>query len=112
MHFNQIQEASDDITMQQVYTRSMDLVLESGYNKPATLIGIHSKQELSSTLRLHFTLYRNKAVIDQLKCGLLQLGVLAAMCKYSNILRPLFLSDIRTPLTAGKVCNSNHLMHA
>ena len=60
------------------------------------------KDELKTTLMSHFILYRNKAVLDQMKGGLRTLGVGEAMMKYPDILAPLFIAGDRTPLTAGK----------
>ena len=96
----QMQEATDNITMQQIYTKYIDVILESGYNKPAS---IDLKEELALAVKLHFILFRNKAVLDQLKSGLLQLGVLAAIVKHSQPFRLIFVFDERAPLTAGKV---------
>ena len=48
----------------------MDIILDAGYSKPLVTISLDCKQELTSTLMLHHTLYRNKAVLDQLKSGL------------------------------------------
>ena len=48
----------------------MDIILDAGYSKPLVTISLDCKQELTSTLMLHYTLYRNKAVLDQLKSGL------------------------------------------
>ena len=42
------------------------------------------------TLKNHYTLYRNKAAIDQLKSGLGVLGVSEAMSKYPDILEEYF----------------------
>ena len=49
------------------------------------------KPDLINTLMFHYTLYHNKAVLDQLKSGLCLLGVLDAMIRWPNILRELSL---------------------
>ena len=79
----------------------MEILLESGYSKPITTITVSSKQELISTLIFHYTLYRNKAVLDQMKSGLNVLGVAQAMSKYQDILQPFFVCGKQAPLTAG-----------
>ena len=74
--------------------------MEAGYTKPVALITMVGKQELRC-LMVHFTLFRNKAVLDQLKGGLCILGVADAMLKYSSLLAPFFVAGKQTPLTAG-----------
>lgn len=81
----------------------IDLTLEAGYTKPATAITLAGRQELMDTLMLHYTLYRNKAVLDQLKSGMSALGVLDALEKYPHFLKPFFVHGAQAPLTAGKV---------
>ena len=63
------------------------------------------------TLKLHYTLYRNKAVLDQLKSGLDTLGVLNAMMKYPQILEPFFVSGLQAPFTAGKSKFHSTVLH-
>ena len=82
------------------------MIIEAGYNKP---IRTASKQEIRRILKLHYTLFRNKSCMDQLKSGLAALGVLDAMAQYSHILRPFFQCGWRDPLTAG-ICNIMRLV--
>ena len=63
---------------------------------------------------LHYTLYRNKAVLDQLKSGLATLGVLNAMTKYPQVLEPFFVAGLQPSLTAGKFmqhCVAYNIIH-
>ena len=48
----------------------IDPILDAGYSKAIASISLDSKQELTNTLVLHYTLYRNKVVLDQLRSGL------------------------------------------
>lgn len=89
-------------SLQEVCSEGLDLILESGFNKPITAITLDHKKELATTLMLHYTLYRNKAALDQLKSGLSVLGVADAMSEYSELLKPFFTGVEQTPLTAGK----------
>ena len=98
----QMEEASDDSALRVVCLEGVDLSLEAGYTKPMTSITMAGKTELMNILMFHYTLYRTKAVLDQLKTGLAVLGVLDAMSKYSNILEPFFVCGKAAPLTAGK----------
>ena len=83
--------------MQEVCLEGADLTLEAGYTKPITAIDIPGKTELMNTLRYHYTLYRNKVVLDQLRSGLSVLGVLSAMSKYPHILEPFFVCGKQPP---------------
>ena len=80
---------------------AVDIVVDAGYNKPVTTITMSSKSELMHVLMLHYTLYRNKAVLDQLQSGLSTLGALDAMKKYPRVLEPFFVHSKKPPLTAG-----------
>ena len=97
----QIEEASDENTLRAVCFEAVDITLDAGYVKPITGITMDGKIELMNVLMFHYTLYRNKAVLDQLKSGLVTLGVLGAMTQYPHILEPFFVSGMQAPLTAG-----------
>ena len=66
------------------------------------------KAELMDVRKFHYTLYRNKAVLDQLKSGLDVPGVMDAMIQLPRILEPFFVGGKQGPLTAGMrvYCNS------
>lgn len=98
---SQIEAATDESTLRQVCEGGLNLIVESGFTKPVTSITITSKLEVMNALMMHFTLYRNKAVFDQLRSGLEVLGVSDAMRKYPDILEPFFVGGKRPPLTAG-----------
>ena len=80
---------------------SMDILIESGYSRAVSTVTMKFKLELMRTLKNHYTLYRNKAAIDQLKSGLGVLGVSEAMSKYPDILEEYFVSQVKTALNAG-----------
>ena len=94
-------EASDDKALQAVCMEGVDMVLEAGYSKPIASITLAGKADLTGTLIYHYTLYRNKPVMDQLKDGLSALGVLDAMMSYPDVIEPYFVHGKQTPLTAG-----------
>ena len=100
--YHQIEEASGDRTLREVCLEGVDITTEAGYTKPITTITITGKFELMNTLKFHYTLYRNMAVLDQLKSGLCVLGVLDAMMKYSSILKPFFVCGKQPLLTARR----------
>ena len=95
----------DDRALKDVCTEAVDVIIEAGYAKPVTALTMAGKQELINTLMYHYKiiLYRNKAVMDQLKAGLTILGVLDAMAKWPKIMEPFFVGAKQRPLTAGIV---------
>ena len=82
-------------------SEEVDLIMEAGYAKPVIAITMTGKAELMDVLKFHYTLYRNKAVLDQLKSGLDVLGVMDAMIQWPRILEPFFVGGKQGPLTAG-----------
>ena len=78
------------------------MILDAGYSKPITTITSLGVDELVSTLTCHYTLYKNKAVLDQLKSGLNILGVYDAMHSHSDIIESFFVCGKQPPLTGGR----------
>ena len=104
-------EASDDKALQAVCMEGVDMVLEAGYSKPIASITLAGKADLTGTLIYHYTLYRNKAVMDQLKDGLSALGVLDAMMSYPDVIEPYFVHGKQPPLTAGIYFRYRNSLH-
>ena len=75
--------------------------LDSGYSKLVTSISVDTEDELVQSLKFHYTLYRTKAALDQLKSGLSILDVNKAMSTYPDIFKDNFLHTSKL-LTAGK----------
>ena len=71
----QIEEAEDEKALRNVCLEGIDLTMEAGYTKPIASIAMSEREELKDVLMCHYTLYHNKAVMDQLKSGLCILGV-------------------------------------
>ena len=84
--------------------QDIDLIIDAGFNKPVNNLDLNCKEELTRTLKMHYTLLRCKAELDQLSCGLSTLGIGDAIKKYPKIFAPLFTSSCLAQLTAGK-CN-------
>lgn len=79
----------------------MELILDSGYSKPVSSISVDTKEELVQSLKYHYTLYRTKAALDQLKSGLSILDVNKAMTDHPEVFKDFFVHTSK-PLTAGK----------
>ena len=56
----QIENAKSNSELQEVCSSGMDLILDAGYSKAIASISLDSKQELTNTLVLHYTLYRTQ----------------------------------------------------
>ena len=97
----QVRSAEDDAILRSACLSEVDMIIDAGYSKPVSVITIDEKDELAQVLRVHYTLLKNKAEMDQLKNGLSELGVGEAMNKYPDLLEQLFLAAKSTPLTAG-----------
>ena len=82
--------------------QDIDLIIDAGFNKPINNVDLINKAELTRTLKVHYTLLRCKAELDQLSCGLSTLGIGDAIKKYPAMFAPLFTSSSLTQLTAGK----------
>lgn len=50
---------------------------------------------------LHYTLYRNKVVLDQLKSGLCVMGVADAMATHPELMETFFVAGKQAPLSGG-----------
>lgn len=74
-------------------------VMDAGYTKP--LLHMH-KQDMLSTLAVHYCLLNVKAELDQLCEGLETLGLLSAIREYPQLFQCLFVSEGNC-LTAGTV---------
>ena len=96
-----IEGAEDDTVLRLVCQTGCETIIDSGYTRSLASIRISDKANLIRNILLHATIYRVKAVLDQLKEGLSILAVGEAMCNYPNLMEPLFVTGVRPPLTAG-----------
>ena len=64
------------------------------------MVTLAERVTLIRTVKMHFTILKCKAELDQLKNGL-SMGVREALCSHSDLLSPLFISTKATPLTSG-----------
>ena len=78
------------------------ILLDAGYNKNLQYVTVEDKEEMIRTLFLHYTIYRNKAELDQIKLGLNILGIADEMKVNSEIFNSYFTcNDHELPLSAG-----------
>ena len=66
------------------------ILLDAGYTKNLKDVTVDDKEELIRILFLHYTIYRSKAELDQLKLGLNILGVADEMKRNGKKLHPYF----------------------
>ena len=66
-----------------------DFLIDCGYSKPLRDCVLDDKKEMLECVILHFTHYRIRAELDQLKGGLAMVGVLPAIQSRPNLWKPL-----------------------
>ena len=105
-----LQQTTDDKSLQACVFEACDALLNAGYTKPISTLTQADKAEVVKTLKLHFTLLNSLAETNQLKQGFQANGVGKAMAKYSDLMKPLFVSGSRSALTAGKCKDMVHVL--
>ena len=93
--------AEEEDVLKKCCSDGTDIIIEAGYTKPLTLVTLAEKDSLIKTIKIHFTILKCKAELDQLKSGLSIMGVGEALCSHSDLLSPLFISTKATSLTHG-----------
>ena len=101
----QVNDAGDDETLRSCCLNEVDLIIDAGYSKPTTALTMLEKGDLVKALKLHYTLLKSLAEINQLKKGLTVHGVGEAMVNYPELMRPVFTVYGTEALTAGKLNN-------
>ena len=86
-----------------VTQEEFEFLIDSSYSKPLRDCVINDKREILECVILHFTHYRIRAELDQLKEGLAKVGVLPAIQRRPNIWRPLLCADRRLEISAGYI---------
>lgn len=66
-----------------------EFLMDCGYSKPLRDCVLDDKKEMLECVILHFTRYRIRAELDQLKEGLTKVGVLPAIQRRTNLWKPL-----------------------
>lgn len=70
----------------------IELLFESGYNKPASKVELCDRVDIVQTVALHKVILSSLAELSQFRNGLSTLGVLDAIKAHSQILSSFFLS--------------------
>ena len=73
-----------------------------------TAITIGEMKDLMATLKLHYALLKTLGETDQLKEGMSVNGLSQALVKYPDIMKPLFIAENSSLLTAGDLI-FNHI---
>ena len=94
--------AEDSSVLRAICMQDIDLIIDAGFNKAINNLELINKAEFTRTLKVHYTLLRCKAELDQLSCGLSTLGIGDAFKKYPAMFAPLFTSSSLTQLTQCK----------
>ena len=87
--------------LKSVLMDAADLLVDCGFIKPLMSVNLTDRPGIIKAITLHYTIFRAKAELDQLRGGLNTLGVADAMHSYSDLFQPLFTSVGPTKLTPG-----------
>ena len=85
-----------------------EFLIDCGYSKPLRDCVLDDKKEMLECVILHFTHYRIRAEVDQLKEGLAKVGVLPAIQSRPNLWKPLLCTPkvLKSSLTTSGDCSS------
>uniref|UniRef100_A0A1X7VJU3 HECT domain-containing protein n=1 Tax=Amphimedon queenslandica TaxID=400682 RepID=A0A1X7VJU3_AMPQE len=72
---DKIDTAGDSNALRAICMEHVDLIIDAGFNKPINSLELSNKEELTKTIKIHYTLLRSKAELDQLTRGLSILGI-------------------------------------
>ena len=97
-----MQEAPDEATIRSVVINNADVLVDAGFSKPLMKLTLVDKKELMEVLLLHYTIFKSKAELDDMKKGLQSLGVGDMIRLYPDLLQSFFLATGVEPLTSGK----------
>ena len=79
---------------------AFELLIDCGYSKPLRNCVLDDKAEMLECAILHFTHYRIRAELDQLKQGLAKVGVLPAIQRSPNLWKALLCADKSLEITS------------
>lgn len=78
------------------------MLFPTGFRKPVCSLGVADKSVLKSSLIDYHCLLKVKAEMDQFADGLASLGILDAVKKQPEVMKPLFVAQ-KCNLSAGKL---------
>ena len=91
----------DNGSLRTIAMENCALFVDSGYSRALYLVTTDDKIDMVQTVTLHHVLLRSLAEVDQFAKGLQELGVLDAIRKYPEVMKPFFTKDGIQHLTAG-----------
>ena len=98
----QIKRAEDSVQLKAVLAidEVQDLLLQTGFRKPVTLLAIADKEVLSAIIDFHF-MAKVKCVMDQFMEGLKAVGLLAKIQLQPAVWEPMFVHCNSHDITTG-----------
>ncbi|XP_068751097.1 G2/M phase-specific E3 ubiquitin-protein ligase-like [Montipora capricornis] len=78
-------------------------LLDCGFPKPLALLQLAERDEIVECAIVHYTHYRIRGELDQLKEGLAKVGVLEAITRDPDLFKPLFCWDSSLQVTTGYI---------
>lgn len=77
-----------------------EFLFDCGYSKALASCNLSDRPEMLECVIVHFTHYRVRAELDQLKEGLAKVGILRAIQTNPFLFKPLLCPDIRLEVTS------------
>ena len=98
----QVERAANDDDLKIVFAidEAASFLLETGFKKPISLLGMKDKASLHASLVDFHCLIKAKAAVDQFSEGLASLNVLGMLQQYPEVMKPLFMYEEHA-LTSG-----------
>lgn len=84
---------TDVSKLREIAIEQVDLLSESGFNKPLTKIELSDKVNIIQTVTLHKVVLGSLAELSQFRAGLSALGVLDAIKEHSHLLASYYCCD-------------------
>ena len=99
----QINSAETESELRFLFTEEeiSSLVLETGYRVALPCLKLAARPTLWWVLRDYHTLIKVLTEIDQFAKGLDEVGVLKYMCNFPELMRPLFVTDVKKRIDKG-----------
>lgn len=108
--FPKIHNATEENKIREVATQHIDLLLECGFTKPASLLGLKDKSELIHAITLHKVILCTLAELEQFRNGMAALGVAESMKQHHEMFTDFYCIGTGDLLTSG-LCYNNEFIY-
>ncbi len=103
-HRHQICNSETDFELQDVAMDNIDILIDSGYVKPITKLGLDQRGEIVKMVALHKVIKTSLAELTQFREGLYKVEkIQEVLTNHSELLEIFYCLDNQQNLTAGKL---------